>query len=215
MVMHWILGSSWCLTMPGLMWLEYACSSFGMTMPDTTNCPPCSADIDPIKHLNFSRSSVIPWSGSGRRSPRTPSVFSLGACLSDLSVCQIHAHFAWQSVQWDWVSHALIFYSMCRCSPQTVFYFLFWGTWLILKLNTPFFVFIYMSWSRSVFSGFLSWPCALHLPFGVEPWFNTYTSPRVFHLWHSARQYLKPVLPSVLHQFVSLFMPSTWSLLCL
>ncbi|KAI4872921.1 hypothetical protein NFI96_005299 [Prochilodus magdalenae] len=61
---------------------------------DTIDWPTGSPDLYPIEHpgtlcfgpsatrLHFrlSRSSVMPWSRSGRRSPRTPSVVSLGAC---------------------------------------------------------------------------------------------------------------------------------------
>ncbi len=29
-LVQWVLGSSWCMTMPGLMWREYAGSSWRM-----------------------------------------------------------------------------------------------------------------------------------------------------------------------------------------
>lgn len=62
---------------------------------DTIDWPPRSPDLNPIEtsgtlcfgpsdaarlQLRLSRSSVMPWSRSGRRSLRTPSVGSLGAC---------------------------------------------------------------------------------------------------------------------------------------
>lgn len=58
---------------------------------DTIDWPPRLPDLNPIAlcfgpsdaarlHLRLSRSSVMPWSRSGRRYPRTPSVVSLGAC---------------------------------------------------------------------------------------------------------------------------------------
>ncbi len=89
-----VLSSSWCTTMPGLMWREYASSSWRMeeliplngptfAWPKSNRTPlgHCFSPSEAARlHLNLSMSSVMHWSRSGRKYPRTQPVVSLGAC---------------------------------------------------------------------------------------------------------------------------------------
>lgn len=65
-----ILGSSWCMTMPSLTLIqENAYGTLCLSPSNTTSL-----------HLSLFRSSMMPWSRSGRKYPRAPSVVLLGAC---------------------------------------------------------------------------------------------------------------------------------------
>lgn len=85
-------SSSWCPTLPGLMWREYSGCSWRMKelMPLTVPAWPKShrTPLDIMfqsvarLHLRWSRSSVMPWFRSGRKWLQTPSAISLGLCLS-------------------------------------------------------------------------------------------------------------------------------------
>lgn len=85
MLVQWVLCSSWCTTMPDFMWREYEGSFW--KMKEYRWLPPSLPALNPVKclwyatwlHLRLSRSSVIPWCRSGRRSLRTPFVISLEA----------------------------------------------------------------------------------------------------------------------------------------
>ncbi len=73
---------------------------------DTIEWLPRSPNLNPIKHLwdimfqsatrlhlRLSRSSVMPWSKSGRKYPRTPSVVSLGRCQACIQARGGHTNY--------------------------------------------------------------------------------------------------------------------------
>ncbi len=87
-LVQWVLGSSWCTAscgesmqaVPGGWRNWYHWMAPTLVWPKSNRTPLGHyVSVHPM-HLRLSRSSVMPWSRSGRKYSRTASVVSLGAC---------------------------------------------------------------------------------------------------------------------------------------